>query len=52
MCNNILARTHNVINNVRVSNAFSYEIIFILKAIKPNFKGSYDKQSYTRGHFI
>ena len=36
-CNNTLARTRNVIDNVRVNNAFSYEIMFILKAIKFHF---------------
>ena len=33
-CNNILARTRNVIDNVRVNNAFVIELTFILKAIK------------------
>ena len=33
----------NVIDNVRVNNL----ILFILKAIKSKFKGSYDKQNLT-----
>ena len=37
----------NVIDNVRVNNAFSFEIMFILKAIKSCFKGSYDEQNLT-----
>ena len=39
-CNNSLARTRNVIDNVRVNNAsqFLIEIIFILKAMKSHFK--------------
>ena len=40
MCNNTLARTHNVIDNVGVTNAFSFEIMMILKAIKSHFKES------------
>ena len=39
MCNNTLARTRNVIDNVRVSNAFLLEIMVILKAIKSLLKG-------------
>ena len=46
-CNNTLARTRNVIDNVSVSNAFLIEIIFILKAIKSHFRGAYDKQNLT-----
>ena len=42
-CNNTLARTRNVIDNVRVNNAVLREIIFILKATKSYFKRSYDK---------
>ena len=45
--NNTLARTCNVTDNVHVNNAFLIEIIFILKAIKSYFKGSYDKQNLT-----
>ena len=33
-CNNTLARTRNVIDNVRVNNTFFLEILFNLKAIK------------------
>ena len=40
-CNNTLAR--NVIDNVRVNNAFLLEIMINLKAIKSHFKGLYDK---------
>ena len=47
MCNNTLARMRNVIDNVRVNNAFLIEIIFILKAIKSHFRRSYDKQNLT-----
>ena len=39
-CNNTLARKRNVIDNVRVNNAFFAEIMFILKAIKYHFRGS------------
>ena len=46
-CNNTLARRRNVIDNVRVNNAFLIEIMIILKAIKSHFKGSYDKQNLT-----
>ena len=51
-CNtcNTLARTGNVINNVRVTMRFLTEIMFTLKAIKLDkfdFKGSYDKQNLT-----
>ena len=42
-----LARTRNVIDNVRVNNAYLIEIMFILKAIKSHFKGPYDKQNLT-----
>ena len=41
-CNNSLARTRNVIDNVHVIDAFSH-----LKVIKSRFKGSYDKQNLT-----
>ena len=37
-CNNTLAR---------VNNGFLKEIMFILKAINPHFKGSNDKQNLT-----
>ena len=47
-CNNTLARTRKVTDNVRVNNAFFIEIMFILKAIKSHFKGSYDKQNLAR----
>ena len=47
MCNNTLARRRNVIDNVRVNNAFLIEIMIILKAIKFQFKGPYDKQNLT-----
>ena len=46
-CNNTLARRSNVIDNVRVNNAFLIEITIVLKAIKSHFKGSYDKQNLT-----
>ena len=42
MCNNTLARRRNVIDKVRVNNAFLFEIINILKAIKSHFEESYD----------
>ena len=45
MCNNTLAHNRNVIDNVRVNNAFLIEIMIILKAIKSHFKGSYNKQN-------
>ena len=47
MCNNTLAHRGNVINNVRVNNAFLLEILSILKVIKSSFKGTYDKQNLT-----
>ena len=52
VCNtcNTLARTGNVINNVRVTMHFLAEIIFTLRATKFDkfdFKGSYDKQNLT-----
>ena len=47
ICNNTKAQTRNVIDNVRVNNAFLIEIMFNLKAIKSHFKGSYDKQNLT-----
>ena len=37
----------NVIDNVRVNNAFLIEIMLHLKVIKSHFKGSYDKQNLT-----
>ena len=37
-CNNTLARTRNVMDNVRVNNFFFIEMMFILNAIKPHFK--------------
>ena len=40
--------TGNVIDNVRVNNAFLFEIMIVLKAITFHFKGSYDKQNLTR----
>ena len=43
-CNNTLARTRKVIDNVRVNNAFLIDKMLHLKAIKSHFKGSYDKQ--------
>ena len=46
--NNTLARRRSVIDNVCVNNAFFIEIMFILKAIKSHFRGSYDKQNLTR----
>ena len=47
MCNNTLVSTRNVIDNVRVNNAFLSGIKFILDTIKLRFKGSYDKQNLT-----
>ena len=47
LCNNTLARTCNVIDNVHVNNAFLIEIMFTLKVIKSHFKESYDKQNLT-----
>ena len=46
-CNNILARTRNVIYNAHSAMRFLLEILFILKAIKSHFKGSYDKENFT-----
>ena len=48
-CNNTLARTCNVIDNVSISNAMRVlsDIMFILKAIKSHLKGSYDKLNLT-----
>ena len=43
----LMAHTRNVIDNVRVNNAFLIEIMLILKAIKSYFRGSYDKQNLT-----
>ena len=37
-CDSTFARTRNVIDNISVNNAFSMEIMFILKAIKSHFK--------------
>ena len=42
-CNTTLERRRNVIDNVHVNKRFLLEILYILKAIKYNFKGSYDK---------
>ena len=47
-CHSTLARICNVIDYVRVNNAFLIEIMIILKAIKSHLKGSYDKQNLTR----
>ena len=44
-CKYSLARACNVTDKDYVNNAFSYEIMFILKAIKSHFKVSYDKQN-------
>ena len=43
MCNNTLACTGNEISTSVSTMSFLIEIIFNLKAIKPNVKGSYDK---------
>ena len=42
-----LARRRNVIDNVRVNNAFLIEKMIILKAIISHSKGSYDKPNLT-----
>ena len=47
MCNNTLARSRNVIDNVRVNDAFLLEIIIILKVKKSHFKGPNDNQNLT-----
>ena len=47
-CNNTLARTRNVIDNVVSSVRFLVEIMLTLKAIKSHLKGSYDKQKKAR----
>ena len=36
-----------IIDNVRFNMRFLIEIMFILKAIKSHFSGSYDKQNLT-----
>ena len=46
--NNTMAQTRNVIDNVSVNNAFSYNTMLILKAIKFYIEWSYDKQNLTR----
>ena len=46
-CNNTLAHTRNVTDNVRVNNVFVIEIMSILKAIKSHIKRSYEKQNLT-----
>ena len=40
-------RRRNVMDNVRISNAFHIEIMITLKAIKSLYSGSYDKQNLT-----
>ena len=47
MCNIILARRRNIIDNVRVNNAFLFVIMIPLKPLKSHFQGSYDKQNLT-----
>ena len=47
MCNNTLARTRNIIDNVRVNNAFSYLNNVHFEGDKSHFKGSCDKQNLT-----
>ena len=42
-----MARKRNVIDNVRVNNAFLFEIMIIFEGDKIPFKGSYDKQNLT-----
>ena len=46
-CNNTFARGRNVIDNIRVNNAFLLENLSILKAITSSFKGSFDKPNIT-----
>ena len=46
-CNNTLARTRNVIDNVRVNNAIFIEIMCILNSIQSQLKKPYDKQNLT-----
>ena len=46
-CNNTFAWTRNVIETSVPTMRFVIEIMFILKAIKSHFKGSYDKQNFT-----
>ena len=45
--NNTFAWTRNVIKTSVPTMRFVIEIMFILKAIKSHFKGSYDKQNLT-----
>ena len=45
--NNTLALRRKVIGKGHVNNAFLLEKLPILKAIKSNFKGPYDKQNLT-----
>ena len=47
MCNNTLACTCNEIATSVSTMRFLIEIIFNLKAIKPNVKGSYDNLNLT-----
>ena len=47
MTKHVITLWHNLIENVCVNNAFSFEIMFNLKAIKSHCKGSYDKQNLT-----
>ena len=42
-CNNTLARRRDVIDNVRVNNAFLVEIVIILNGMESHFEVSYDK---------
>ena len=46
-CINNLAPVRNALDNVRVNSRFLVEMMFILKAIKSNFKRPYDKESLT-----
>ena len=47
LCNKASAFTCNVTDKVHVTVRFLFEIMLILKAIKSNFKGSYNKQNLT-----
>ena len=47
MCNNTLACTCDVIDNVHVNNAFSQWTTVHFEGDKNSFKGSYDKQNLT-----
>ena len=49
-CNNTVVPTFNIIDNVRVKNAFFYRTTARFQGDKIPFKGAYNV--YTRGHLI